>query len=186
MRAAFIALCAFLVTLAPASALPGQTLPAFRVWARGIVLLRGIQPYTDELSGQPAFQLTQSDHGINWHFTAWSLRGQIYQEYLGVGEGTGTPGSLRIRHDGTGYGFVFFKSLYGSGVASDFLAAKLVGTAVDRSVRPANTQSFYRGSRFGYELGTNGGGVSVVALFRLPGDLAQARRCDARPERCSE
>lgn len=165
-----------------AAALPGQTLAQFLTWSNGVHLLHGVARYTDELSGQPAFKLDTADHGIDWHFVAYSLQGRIYEESLRVGQDAG--GALPVRHNGSGYGFTFFRSLYGPAVASDFRSSHLLGTVTDATSRPPTPEAFYRGSRFGYEV--IGDGILVVDLARLVPDLRQARTCAAHPERCSE
>lgn len=48
----------------PASALPGQSIHAFKAWAAQRKLLAGLVTQRDELSGMPAFAVAGSDHGI--------------------------------------------------------------------------------------------------------------------------
>jgi hypothetical protein len=174
-------LLAYAACVAPASALPGQTLQQFHAWASSRKLLAGIAQRKDEMSGDPAFGLETSDHGISWTFYATTDGSRIRRESLSVGNPGKAPGSAAIHHDGTGYGYTFFASLYGQAVAHDFRTAKRVALIRDRS--SGTVTEFYRGQRYGYS--TNGG-VIVETLSAFATDLAQALRCAKSPEECSE
>jgi hypothetical protein len=165
----------------PAAAIPSQSLSQFDAWAKTRPLLAGIARRRDELSGFPAFSVDTSDHGIAWRFDATSDGVTIRREMLAVGSVGKPPGSAAILHDGSGYGYVFFASLYGPAVAHDFLAAKQTAAIVD----PANktVSRFFLGKRFGYS--TSGGiVVETHAAFQI--DLAQAKKCARAPQDCSE
>jgi hypothetical protein len=165
----------------PAAALPGQSLSAFTSWAANKTVLAGISRYTGELSGRPAFRLLTADHGIAWQFIALSTGSTIRSEYLGVSQVGKAPGSQPIRHDGRGYGFAFFASLYGRDVAGDYRAARLVATIKD----PTNGQvtRYYRGRRYGY---AEANGLSLKTFAAFATDLALARRCAKSPQDCNE
>jgi hypothetical protein len=165
----------------PATALPGQTIPAFKAWAAGQKLLAGLAPHKDELSGRPAFELQTTDRGISWRFSATSDGTTIRRESLAVGQVGKAPGTEPIRHDGHGYGFTFFATLYGRGVAADFQAAPLVASVKD----PTNGRvtRYYRGHRYGY---AETGGLVLETLAAFKSDLAQAQRCAKAPQSCSE
>jgi hypothetical protein len=165
----------------PASALPGQSIGAFKAWAAERKLLAGLVTQRDELSGMPAFLLASSDHGISWRFIATSDGKTIRRESLAVSQAGKAPETEPIRHDGKGYGFTFFSSLYGNGVAADYHAAKLVAAVKD----PTNgvVTHYYRGARYGYaESGSLV--VETQAVFRA--DVALAQRCAKTPKDCSE
>jgi hypothetical protein len=174
-------LLAYAACVAPASALPGQTLQQFHAWASSRKLLAGVAQRKDEMSGDPAFGLETSDHGISWTFYATTDGSRIRRESLSVGNPGKAPGSAAIHHDGSGYGYTFFASLYGQAVAHDFRTAKRVASIRDRS--NGTVTEFYRGQRYGYS--TNGG-VIVETLSAFATDLAQAQRCAKSPEECSE
>lgn len=126
-------LLAYIACVAPASALPGQTLQQFHAWASSRKLLAGIAQRRDEMSGDPAFGLETSDRGIAWTFYATTDGSHVRRESLSLGNPGKPPGSAAIRHDGSGYGFTFFTSLYGQAVAHDFLVATRVASIRDRS-----------------------------------------------------
>jgi hypothetical protein len=174
-------LLALVACIAPANALPGQTLPQFQAWASTRKLLAGMARRRDEMSGDPAFALETSDHGIAWTFYATTDGSHIRRESLSVGNPGKPPGSAAIHHDGKGYGYSFFASLYGQAVAHDFLAAKRVASIRDRS-NGAVTE-FYRGKRYGYSIN---GGIVVETISAFGVDLAQAQLCAKSPEQCSE
>jgi hypothetical protein len=181
VRATGLALALIFTATGPASALPGQSIPAFKAWAAQRKLLAGLVTQRDELSGMPAFLVATSDHGISWRFIATSDGKTIRRESLAVGQVGKAPGTEPVRHDGKGYGFTFFSSLYGSSVAADYRAAKLVADVKD----PTNGRvtHYYRGSRYGYaESGSLV--VETQAMFRA--DLALAQRCAKSPNDCSE
>jgi hypothetical protein len=171
-----------LVPSTGAFALPGQSLAQFRGWTASRVPLRGLNAATDEMSGLPAFDLLTSDHGIVWHFHAATDGRTVRSEALGVGEGIAEPGTTPIRHDGVGYGFLFFRSLYGDAVASDFLTSQRVASVTDGRSRVST--SFYRGKRFGYEVAA--GTITIASRSRVDADLALARKCNAAPDSCNE
>jgi hypothetical protein len=174
-------LLAFAACVAPASALPGQTLQQFNAWASTRKLLAGIAPRRDEMSGDPAFALETSDHGIAWTFYATTDGSHVRRESLSVGNPGKAPGSAAIHHDGSGYGYTFFASLYEQVVAHDFLAAKRVASIRDRT--NGTVTEYYRGRRYGYS--TNGG-IVVETLPAFGVDLAQAQLCAKSPDQCSE
>ncbi|MEO7202544.1 MAG: hypothetical protein ABI431_06915 [Candidatus Tumulicola sp.] len=174
-------LLAFAACVAPANALPGQTLQQFHAWASTRKLLAGIAQRRDEMSGDPAFALETSDRGIAWTFYATTDGTHIRRESLSVGNPGKPPGSAAIRHDGNGYGYTFFATLYGQAVAHDFLAAKRVASIRDRS--DGTVTEFYRGKRYGY---STSGGIVVETISAFGVDLAQAQLCAKSPEQCSE
>jgi hypothetical protein len=165
----------------PAAAIPGQTLPQFGAWAKTRPLLAGIERRSDELSGFPAFSVDTSDHGIAWRFYATSDGLAIRREMLAVGNPGKPPGSATILHNGSGYGYAFFASLYGLAVARDFLDAKQVDAIVDPATK--TVLGFYRGKRFGY---STGGSIVVETHAAFDTDLAQAKKCARSPQDCSE
>ena len=173
---------ACIVTTVPVRATPGQRLTEFHAWAAQRTLLRGLVRTTDELSGRPAFDLLTADHGIAWHFHATTGAGRIESEYLGIGSGGGDPGSTPIRHDGSGYGLIFLRSLYGTAIAADFLASSRIASITDRESHVVTT--FYRGQRFGYEAAS--GFLTIATLPHMARDLAQLRTCAAHPGSCNE
>jgi hypothetical protein len=163
-------------------AIPAQTLPAFRRWCAWHVVLRGIAQSTDELSRRPSFDLLAADHGIVWHFDARTNGYSIESETLAIGEGNGQPGSFPIRHNGIGYGFAFFRNLYGSSVASDFTSSRLTQSIADSQSRIVT--QFYRGARFGYEVAN--GAVTVATHAVVERDRALLAKCKTHPTDCSE
>jgi hypothetical protein len=178
---AALTLALALCCAAPASAIPGQTLSQFQAWAKTRTLLAGIERKRDELSGFPAFSVDTSDHGIAWRFYATSDGGTIRREMLAVGNPGKPPGSAAVSHDGNGYGYAFFASLYGPEIARDFEAAKQVASIVDPTNKTVGR--FFVGKRFGYI--TNGSVVvEMHAAFQI--DLAQAKKCARTPRNCSE
>jgi hypothetical protein len=182
MRIACIALALVVAAPSAAAAFPGLSLSDFKDWAAQKKVLAGMVRVRDELSGQPSFRLLTSDHGIAWRFTAQSDGKQIVREYLAVSAVGKEPGTAPIAHDGAGYGFTFFKALYGSGTASDFKAARLVATVLDRS---DNTSSrYYRGALFGYT--ATRGTLTIATLPVFARDVALAQRCAKAPDSCSE
>jgi hypothetical protein len=181
IRVASLALALIFSAAGPASALPGQSIPAFKAWAAERKLLGGVVTQRDELSGLPAFLVASSDHGISWRFIATSDGKTIRRESIALSQVGKQPGTEPIRHDGKGYGFTFFSSLYGSGVAADYRAAKSVADVKD----PTNgtVTHYYRGSRYGYaESGSLV--VETQAMFRA--DVALAQRSAKSPKDCSE
>jgi hypothetical protein len=164
-----------------ALALPGQSIAAFKSWASGKKLLAGIRSQPDEMSGDPAFVLTTADRGIAWRFYATTDGKAIERETIAVSTVGGEPGSAPIRHDGKGYGFTFFASLYGASVAADFRAAHSVGSVKD----PTNGQAtqYYVGNRYGYTVAKS---VTVETLFAVKSDMALAQRCAKAPQNCTE
>jgi hypothetical protein len=169
---------------AAARALPGQTVVQFTTWAAQRPLLRGIQRGTDEMSGWPSFSLLTADHGVAWSVTVHADGTAIRAESLGVSDAGGAPGSEPVRHDGAGYGFTFFRSLYGNGnvIANDFRTAHLAASFTDPASK--GTTQFYRGALYGYQ--TSSGYVTVETLRAFAQDLAEMRRCTARPGDCTE
>jgi hypothetical protein len=166
---------------APASALPGQSILAFKAWAAHRKLLAGLVPQRDELSGKTAFALSASDHGISWRFFATSDGTTIRRELLSVSGLGKAPGTEPIRQDGQGYGFTFLSSLYGKDVAADYRAARLVAAVKD----PTNGRvtHYYRGRRYGY---AETGPLALETFATFDADLALARRCAKTPQDCSE
>ncbi len=181
IRSLIAGLLAYAACVAPASALPGQTLQQFHAWASSRKLLAGIAQRRDEMSGDPAFGLETSDRGIAWTFYATTDGSHVRRESLSVGNPGKPAGSAHIRHDGGGYGFTFFASLYGQAVAHDFLAAKRVASIRDRS--DGTLTEFYKGKRYGY---STHGGIIIETLSAFGVNLAQAQRCATSPEQCSE
>lgn len=167
--------------VSPAMAIPGQTLAQFGAWAKTRPLLAGLERHRDELSGSPAFSVDTSDHGIAWRFYATSDGTSIRREMLAVGNPGKPPGSAAILHDGSGYGYAFFASLYGPVVARDFLGARQVAAIVDPVSKAVSR--FYRGARFGY---STSGSVVVETHAAFDIDLAQAKKCARSPQDCSE
>ncbi len=165
----------------PASALPGQSIHAFKAWAAQRKLLAGLVTQRDELSGMPAFAVAGSDHGISWRFIATSDGKTIRRESLAVSQVGKQAGTEPIRHDGTGYGFTFFSSLYGNGVAADYRSASLAASVKD----PTNGRvtHYYRGTRYGY---AESGSLVVETLAMFRADMALAQRCAKTPEDCNE
>jgi hypothetical protein len=178
---AALALALALACIAPAAAIPGQTLAQFSAWAKTRTLLAGIERHRDELSGFPAFSVDTSDHGIAWRFYATSDGSTIRREMLAVGNPGKPTGSAAILHDGTGYGYQFFASLYGPAVAHDFLSAKQVAAIVDPSNKTVSR--FFLGKRFGY---STSGSIVVESHAAFDIDLAQAKKCAKAPQNCSE
>jgi hypothetical protein len=176
-----ITLAFALACVAPAAAIPGQTLAQFGAWAKTQTLLAGIERRRDELSGFPAFSLDTSDHGIAWRFYAASDGTTIRREMLAIGNPGKPPGSAAILHDGSGYGYQFFASLYGPAVAHDFLSAKQVASIVDPTNKTISR--FFLGKRFGF---STGGGIVVETHAAFKIDLAQAKKCAKAPQDCSE
>jgi hypothetical protein len=161
-----------------ADALPGQSIAGFERWSAGKATLRGIARAKDEMSGLPAFDLRMSDHGIAWIFHASSDGRFVRSETLSIGS-NGTATNEEIRHDGRGYGFTFWKALYGADVAADFRAAAPVFSS-----RPAAGQTpttYYRGKRYGY---VAAGTLTVETLAVFAADVAQAKKCAARASDC--
>jgi hypothetical protein len=177
--AALGALCSIALA-SPASAIPGQSIATFKSWAAHERVLSGIKPVKDELSGWPAFQLLSGDHGITWRFYALSDGSTMRRESLSVSAVGKEPGTASIRHDGNGYGFVFFSALYGSDVANDFRHAAL--SATFKGANGATTR-YYLGRRFGY-VEAAGLVLETPAAFKI--ELAQAQRCAKKPNECSE
>ena len=165
-----------------ASALPGQTLAAFAVWSAHQPLLRGLKRSTDEMSGWPSFSLLTADHGIAWRMDAHTDNRSIVSEGLGVSTAGGAPGTEPIRHDGAGYGFVFFRSLYGPAIANDYRDAPSVASFKDPSNGSVTT--FYRGKRYGYS--SANGFLTLETQLAFDRDLALMRRCTAKPQTCIE
>jgi hypothetical protein len=182
---AFVSVAAALVVAAPASALPGQTIAAFKSWTQSKSLVRNVEKKTAEMSGLPYFNVTNADHGIAWEFTANTDGKIVTDESLGVSEAGGDVGSAPIHHDGTGYGFTFFKSLYGAATAADFKSSKLVAKIIDKT-DAKNVTYFWRGKTYGYSTATNGKYLSVYSLSSFAKTLALAQRCNAHPNDCSE
>jgi hypothetical protein len=180
-RSVIAGLLAYVACVEPASALPGQTFQQLRTWASARKLLAGIAQRRDEMSGDPAFALETSDHGIAWTFYATTDGSHVRRESLSVGNPGKPAGSAAIRHDGSGYGYTFFASLYGQAAAHDFLTSKRVASIRDRS--NGTLTEFYRGQRYGYS--TNGG-IIIETLSAFATDLSQAQRCAKSPEQCSE
>ncbi len=182
--AASFALAVVVVALAPlpAGALPAQSLAEFAAWSAHRPLLAGLERKSDELSGTPMFALTTADHGIAWSFDAHSNAGAITWEQLAVSRPGGKIGSEPIRHDGSGYGFVFFRALYGRTIADDFRTSRRVAAFTQPEQHAVKT--FYRGNRYGYS--TMSGFMRIETLPILATDIALERRCSAEPEACSE
>jgi len=165
----------------PAAAVPGQTLSQFVAWAKTRPLLAGIDRRRNELSGFPAFSVDTSDHGISWRFYATSDGATIRRETLAVGDPGKAPGSAAILHEGSGYGYAFFASLYGPMVAHDFLGAKQIAAIVDPTNKTVTR--FYTGKRFGY---STSGSIVVETHAAFDIDMAQAQKCARSPQDCSE
>ena len=180
-RASTIAAACALMAV-PVGAKPGQTLAQFETWSAQRPLLRGVARTKDETSGWPAFDLSTADHGVAWHFHAATNGAIVRSEELGIASGPGDPGTTPISHAGTGYGFTFFRSFYGSEIARDFLAAPRIAVVADPQSHVTTT--FYRGNRFGYEV--SGGFVTIATLRVMAQDLAQMRTCIAHPGTCNE
>jgi hypothetical protein len=180
-RSTVACVLAFAACVCRAQALPGQTFHEFRAWASQKVLLAGIAQHPDEMTGEPAFSVDTSDHGIAWIFYASTDGTHVRRESLAVGNPGKAVGSATIRHDGTGYGFAFFASLYGQAIAHDFRASKQVAEIRD----PADgvVMRYYLGSRYGY---IARGGIVVETPKAFQVDLTQARRCARSPQDCSE
>jgi hypothetical protein len=166
------------VPASPARAVPAQSVAAFTAWSQSKPVLRGLKKSIDEMSARPAYNLTMSDHGIAWTFDAIVSAGTIAREALTVGS-DGTATGDAIRHDGSGYGYTFWKSLYGSAVAADFRSSHAVFATRDSVNHTATT--YYRGARFGY---VSAGGLTIETPTEFAEDLAQARTCAAHPDRC--
>ena len=165
-----------------AFALPGQTIAAFTAWSAHQPLLRGIKRTTDEMSGWPSFSLTTADHGIAWSFDAHTDRRTIVSEGLGVSTAGGAPGTEPIRHDGAGYGFTFFRNLFGAAIANDYHSAPSVASFKDPTNGSVTT--FYRGKRYGYSLAN--GYLTLETFLAFDRDIALMRKCTAKPDTCSE
>ncbi len=161
---------------------PGQSLAQFSSWAARRDFLRGMGRAMDELSGQAAFDVLAADHGIVWHFHARTNGRTIRAESLEIGQSPAQPGSMPIRHDGTGYGIVFFRALYGKSIAADYLAAARVASITDRDSHVRSV--FYRGKRFGYEVA--GGALTITTRAGAAADRALLQRCTLTPNACSE
>jgi hypothetical protein len=161
-----------------ADALPGQSIAGFKQWSAGKPTLRGLAPTKDEMSGRPAFELTMSDHGVAWYFHASTNGSVVLIETLSVGT-NGTTTNEAIRHDGRGYGFTFWKALYGAEVAADFLAATPVFSIPAAAGQTATT--YYRGKRYGY---ITAGGLTVETPAHLAADVAEEKTCAAHPRAC--
>ncbi|HEY3676299.1 MAG TPA: hypothetical protein VGK84_09930 [Candidatus Tumulicola sp.] len=181
--AVFFGSCAALLAccVRPATAIPGQPLSQFAAWAKTRPLLAGMDRRRDELSGFPAFLVDTSDHGIAWRFYATSDGTTIRQETLAVGNPGKSVGSAAILHDGSGYGYAFFASLYGPIVAHDFLDAKQIAVIADPADK--SVSRFYLGRHFGY---STSGGIVVETRAAFDIDLAQAKKCSRSPKDCSE
>jgi hypothetical protein len=162
----------------PAFATPGQSVPAFQQWAHEKTVLRGLAKTTEEMSGRPAYELTMSDRGVAWAFRATVVGTTIGRESLTVGS-DGTATGDAIRHDGSGYGYTFWKTLYGQSVAKDFRDSRSVFST--RDDRNHTTTTYYLGARFGY---VSAGGLTLETHAEFATELAQARICSARPDRC--
>ena len=179
-----VAVTVFMAASIPmcASALPGQSIDGFKTWSAHQKLLRGIEQKTDEMSGWPRFELLTADHGISWNVTVQTDNINIRSEALGVSTAGGAPGSEPIRKDGSGYGFGFFRSLYGPAIAADYKAAKQVAFFKD----PTNgtTATYYRGKLYGYDV-TNGY-LTLETMRAMTQDIAQMKRCAATPANCDE
>jgi hypothetical protein len=165
----------------PTLAIPNQTIPEFKAWAKTRPLLATIAPRRDEMSGFPAFAVDTADHGVDWTFYATTDGKHIVRERLAVGEPGSTNGASAIRHDGQGYGLTFFRAVYGNAIAQDYLAAKLVASVTDPTDKV--TTRFYRGKRFGYAASTM---IVVETYSAFDIDLALARKCSKSPQDCSE
>jgi hypothetical protein len=162
-------------------AVPGQTIPEFKTWAKARPLLITIAPRRDEMSGFPAFAVDTSDHGVDWTFYATTDGTRLVRERLAVGAPGATNGASPIQHDGHGYGFTFFSAVYGNAVAQDFLSAKPIASIVD----PTNkvVTRYYRGKRYGYATSSL---IVVETHTAFDIDLTQARKCAKTPQNCSE
>jgi hypothetical protein len=182
LRAVVAVALAIAAATAKSPALPGQSIVQFKTWAGAKKLLAGIVPVKDELSGATAFRVQTTDHGITWRFYASGNGTTIERESVSVSQIGKEPGSDPIRHDGEGYGFQFFKALYGSDIAADFRSAHSIAAVKDL----ANGQitQYFAGRHFGYAL--TGGSVTVETLAALQKDRALAKRCAASPQSCSE
>jgi hypothetical protein len=165
-----------------AAALPGQTLGAFATWRAHQPLLRGMTRSTDELSGRPAFNLLTADHGIAWSVAVATDGTAIASETLGVSTAGGEPGSEPVRQSGSGYGFTFFRSLYGAAIADDFRSAKRSAQFTDPANKTVTT--YLRGRRYGYTI--SGGYITLSTFAAYDAAVALMRRCTARPESCGE
>jgi hypothetical protein len=165
----------------PARALPGQSLAAFKTWAAGNKLLAGLTLGKDELSGLPAFRLSTASHGIAWRFDVRTDGRNVLAEVLAVGQVGKEPGTEPIRHDGRGYGFRFFSSLFGPAVAADFRASRAVASVKDPT--NANVTTYYRGVRYGY---VSAGTVALETPSAFASDVALAKRCSKTPQDCTE
>ena len=165
-----------------ATALPGQSLPAFATWRAHQPLLRGMTRNVDELSGRPAFTLLTADHGIAWSVAVATDGTAITSETLGVSTAGGEPGSEPVRQSGAGYGFTFFRTLYGAAIADDFHTAQRTATFTD----PANkiVTTYVRGRRYGYTI--SAGFITLSTFAAYDAEIALTRRCSAHPDSCSE
>jgi hypothetical protein len=176
--------CAIAVASIPlaATAVPGQTLAQFTAWKAQQPLLRGMTRTTDEMSGRPDFSLLTADHGIAWSMNVKTDGATVTSETLAVSTPGGEPGSEPIHPSGAGYGFSFFRSLYGAALADDLRNAKPAASFIDPTNK--STTTFVRGQRFGYTIASGYITVSTFAAFDAA--VALMRRCAARPESCSE
>ena len=135
------------------------------------------------MSGLPQFRLQTADRGIAWTFdAATDARGTIRSERLAVSDAGGAAGSAPISHSGSGYGYVFFRSLYGEAIARDYHASHRVASFSDSTNHTVT--SFYRGVRYGYT--ASAGFLTIETLSAMMQDVAQMRVCTAHPERCGD